>query len=211
MIKPLKGKALDSYTNCDAFINLWEGSVRSGKTVASIIAFLKFVRTSPAGDLLMVGKTERTLERNIINPLKDMLGSQRVKYNSGKGELFISGRLIYVAGANDAKAESKIRGMTLVGSYVDEVSLLPESMFAQLVNRHSLKGARIYGTTNPDNPNHWLMRDYLSKARLTITHTGETIQNPDGINLHRFSFNLDDNPTLEPDYIQNLKQMYTGS
>ncbi len=78
-----------------------------------------------------------------------------------------------MVGANDERAEEKIRGMTLAGAYVDEASVLPESFCKMLLTRLSVEGARLYATTNPDSPMHWLKRDYLDRASLWICGDGE--------------------------------------
>lgn len=217
-VQPLQGKAARAVTLCSARINVWEGSVRSGKTVSSILAWLAFVLHGPAGNLLMVGKTERTLRRNIIDPIIEWLGPARARYVAGTGELFICGRRIYLVGANDERAQDKIRGLTLVGAYVDEASLLPESFWSMLLSRLSVAGSRLYATTNPDGPAHWLLRDFLSRARLWLTGAGELITREvpaepgpgDPLDLARFSFRLDDNLTLDPDYVASLKREYVG-
>lgn len=215
----LEGKASESALACTARINLFEGSVRSGKTVASLIAWLRYTRSGPAGNLLMVGKTERTLKRNIIDPLIEWLGPKRCRYIQGAGELWILGRRIYVVGANDERAQDKIRGLTLAGAYVDEVSLLPESFWVMLLTRLSVEGAQLIGTTNPDGPTHWLMRadepaaGYLLRASLWIDHDGQHHGPTDGVtplDLHRFSFRLDDNPTLPQAYKEALSKEFTG-
>lgn len=215
VIAPLVGKARQAVALCTARINLFEGSVRSGKTIASLIAWLIFVRTGPAGNLAMVGKTERTLKRNVIDPLIDMLGPKRCRFIAGSGELWLLGRRIYVAGANDKRAMDKIRGLTLVGAYVDEVTVIPESFWAMLLTRLSVPGAKVFGTTNPDGPQHWLMVGYLARARLWLRHDGEVVH-PDPpaggelIDLNRFSFRLPDNPSLEAAYVAEMEKMFVG-
>lgn len=188
-------KGLDSIDNSTARLNIWHGAVRSGKTVCSIVRWLEYVRTGPEGDLLMVGKTERTLYRNILGPIRQIVGRKRFKYNRGMGELTLFGRLIYIAGANDERAADKIRGLTLAGAYCDELTLWPESMFSELLNRLSVKGAKLFGTTNPDGPFHWLKANYLDKV---------------GLNLKQWHFELTDNPNLDPDYVSSLKQEHVG-
>src|SRR5690606_41741708 len=59
-----RGKQARSILEANARINIWHGSVRSGKTVASILRWLDFVAHGPPGELLMVGKTTRTLKRD---------------------------------------------------------------------------------------------------------------------------------------------------
>ena len=78
-VSPLTGKQLESVRHATARLDIWEGSVRSSKTISSLIAWLKFVRNAPPGNLLMAGKTERTLKRNILDPLTEMLGDQRCR------------------------------------------------------------------------------------------------------------------------------------
>jgi PBSX family phage terminase large subunit len=211
-VAPLQGKGLESVRLATGALNIWEGSVRSSKTVSSLLAWLAFVRLGPAGNLLMVGKTERTLQRNIIDPLVEWLGPSRCRMVAGSGELWICGRRVYLAGANDEKAQEKIRGLTLVGAYVDEVSLMPESMWTMLLTRLSVDGARLYGTTNPDNPQHWLLRDYLSRAGVWLTGDGQLVRQdgPDTLDLVRMSFRLDDNPTLSATYIDRMKREFVG-
>ena len=209
---PLQGKGRQSVKIADHRLNLWEGSVRSSKTVSSLIAWVEFSRKGPAGNLAMIGKTERTLKRNVIDPLVDMLGPKRARYIAGAGEFWLLGRRIYVAGANNEAAVAKIQGLTLAGAYVDEVTTLPESFWAMLLTRLSIEGARLFGTMNPDNPNHWVMRDYLKRARTWLRHDGTVItsDDPTALDLARFSFRLADNHTLSDAYLTALAAEFTG-
>ena len=210
-IAPLVGKQQRSVELCTSRINIYEGAVRSSKTICSLLAWIRYTRTGPAGNLLMFGKTERTLKRNIIDPLIDMLGKNRCKPNWGDGELMLLGRRIYLAGANDEKAQDKIRGLTLAGFYGDELSVIPESFWSMLLTRLSVEGAQAFGTTNPDNPSHWLMRDYLKRARVHLTHDGQVLTDDNGtLDLARFSFRLADNPTLPASYVEALGHEFTG-
>lgn len=106
------------------------------------------------------------------------------------------GRLIYLEGVNDARAESKIRGMTLQGAYCDEVTLFTEDFFSMLLSRLSEQGAKLFGTTNPDNPNHWLKKRYIDRQ--------------DKLNMLVMKFLIDDNPFLDQTYVENLKKEYAG-
>lgn len=190
-----KGKA--SIKAAVAFINLWHGAVRSGKTILSLITWLIFLeKYAPNGDLAMIGKTERTLKRNILMPLESIVGSRNFQLNRGEGELYLLGRRIYLVGANDERSESKIRGMTLAGAYADEVTLYPESFFMQLIARCSLEGARIFATTNPDSPYHWLKTSFVDKE--------------DGKTISCFHFSLGDNPALGSNYVESLKAVNVG-
>jgi len=189
-------KQLNVVVNTTARLNILDGSVRSGKTIASLVAWIAFVAEAPPGELLMVGKTERTLKRNVLDLLEQVIGSKHFKLNRGAGEATLFGRRVYLAGASDERAEGKIRGMTLVGAYGDEITLWPESFFTMLLSRLSVPGARFIGTTNPDSPYHWFNKNYLER-------TSE-------LNLKRWRFQLDDNLNLDPDFVEELKKEYVG-
>lgn len=187
--------AVRSIALSDARLNIWDGAVRSGKTVSSLLAWLYFVTKAPPGPLLMAGKTVTTLKRNILDTLSDMLGERDFKVRLSAREAVLFGRKVYLAGASDARAEGKLRGMTLAGAYGDELTLWPRSFFQMLLSRLSIEGARFYGTTNPDSSRHWLYTDYLQKPQL---------------DLLRWHFSLADNPNLPESYKAALKLEYTG-
>lgn len=214
MLKPLEGKAALSVAQATGSFNAWEGSVRSGKTVSSTIAWLSFVLSAPPGHLMMVGKTTRTIKENVISDIITYLGPQNVRFAEGSGNLFICGRRIEVVGANDETAADRIRGRTLVGAYVDEAAVLPESFFDMLVSRLSVEGARLFMTMNPDGPKHWMKRRFLDKASYHLDHDGSITQRAsDGdkvLDLKRFTLTLRDNPHNSAQYIKQVEQMYDG-
>lgn len=193
----LAPKQLDSIL--DAYlsrINIWHGAVRSGKTVGSIVRFLEILANPPkGGHIVIVGKTERTIKRNILSVIADHVGKRRVKLLRD-GMVAICGVVCLMVGANDARAETKIRGGTFAVAYVDEITLCPESFFKMLLSRLSVPGATLLGTTNPDSPYHWLKRDYIDRR--------------DELHLKLFHFTLDDNPFLASEYVEALKLEYTG-
>jgi PBSX family phage terminase large subunit len=211
-VTALTGKARQAADLTTARLNIYEGAVRSGKTVGSLLTWLRFVRQGPAGPLLMVGKTERTLRRNVLDPLVEMLGEKRCRIVAGSGEVFLLGRKVYMVGANDERARDKIKGLTLAGTYVDEATTLPESFWTMLLTRLSIPGARLIATTNPEGPRHWLKRRYLDRARLHLTRDGQLVRSrsDDTLDLHRFSFQLRDNPTLPAAYIADIEREFTG-
>lgn len=178
-----------------ARLNFWEGPVRSGKSYSCFWRWIDFIQNGPQGPLILCGRTEPTIKRNIIRPLQDLIGDD-LQYMSGKGEINLWGRTIDVVGANDERAEAKIRGSEYVGALLDEVTILPENFVKMLFSRLSVPGAKLFGSTNPDSPFHWLKVDYLDKA-------GE-------MDVKVFSFALDDNPALDEDYKRNLKKEYSG-
>ncbi len=214
----MPAKHAETLRRCrQARIAVWEGSVRSGKTVTSILAWVDFVCNAPdGGDLIMAGRTIDTLRRNVIEPMITLFGSANIKPVYGSGRVQIFGRTADLVGVDNAGAESRIRGVTLAGAYVDELTVLAagkgEPWWEMLITRMSVSGAKIFATTNPDSPNHWLLKNYLERACLTVTResTVQIRQEYDDTGLHRYRFTLADNPTLSEEYIASLKASKAG-
>lgn len=176
-------------------INIFEGAVRSGKTVASVLLFGLIVAAAPKDSkFLMAAKTLKSLERNVLDVMCGMYG-HHFSYSLSKKQATLLGKKIYLEGVADKSAESKIRGLTLYGAYIDELTLMPENFFSMLLSRLSEKGATLVATTNPDSPNHWLYRNYLTR---------------DGLDLTDLKFSLSDNTFLDKRYVESLKKEYKG-
>jgi PBSX family phage terminase large subunit len=187
-------------------VNIWSGAVRSGKTIGSLIRWLIYLATAPTtGELVMIGRTRDSLTRNVIATLQraDLFGdiANYVRYTPGAAMATILGRQVHVIGANDAQAEAKIRGLTCAGAYVDEITVLPETFWRQLLYR-MWGPAQIFGTTNPDNPAHWFKTGFLDR----INDDG-----PDGLaHWRHFRFTLDDNPILTEERKDEIKRANIG-
>ena len=178
------------------FQNILEGSVRSGKTYVSLFAWLQLVGIAPKGmDFLMVGKTVTSLKRNCLNCLSYM-AEGLFHYSITRKEASFLDHKIYLEGVNDVRAENKIRGMTLMGAYCDEVTLFTEDFYNMLLTRLTSKGAFLLATTNPDTPSHWLKKDFIDKK--------------DSKSVAVYHFNLEDNTALSPQIINTLKSQFTG-
>ena len=193
----LNPKQLDFMLSDDARINLLTGSVRSGKTYISLLKWAVHVGSMPMGsEFLMTGKTITSLNRNCLGLLQTLVGEDNFKYSisAKKGTLF--GRTIWLEGASDERAESKIRGMTLAGAYIDELTQLPLGFYTMLLSRLSVKGAKLYATTNPDTPSHWVKTDIIDNNEL---------------DKKVWEFKFDDNEILKrenEEYFENLKKEY---
>lgn len=180
-------------------INILEGSVSSGKTWISLVLWAFWVHEMPdAPDYLylMSARSLTTLKRNCLLPLQSLVGESNFRFSISAKEGWLFGRHIILEGANDAQAEAKIRGVTLQGAYIDEATKLPKDFFAMLLSRLRKEGAKLFGTTNPDSPAHWLKKDYLDRA--------------ENLDILAVKFTLDDNTTLPKDYVENIKKEYVG-
>lgn len=197
----LSPKQLLSVQQSTARINLWEGAVRSGKTIGSLLRWLIYVATSSVpGELVVVSRTRDSAARNVFAPLMTpaLFGeaAHHIAYTPGAPSGTILGRKVWVLGSSDIRSENVLRGLTCSGAYVDEVTLLREDFFTQLLNR-LWQGAKLFGTTNPDSPSHWLKRRFLDRLD----------ELPD---WRTWKFLLDDNPMLSEERKAAIRRENTG-
>lgn len=206
-VKPFTPNQLRALALSNAPFNLWDGSIRSGKTFLSIAWLINKNKTLPDGDGMILGQTGETIERNFLGLLKETIGDANFKQGKSHIDLFYWGqendryvkktRRWWIVGAKDKGALRRVRGSTIMIAYIDEASLTPQTVFDELVGRLTSKYATLLATTNPDSPNHWLIKNY--------------VENPEaGKDWRRFRFLLDDNLALDPEYIDRIKRQYKG-
>ena len=183
----------------DAKINGLVGSVRSGKTWALHSKIMYLCDYNVGGRRLLTGVSKATIKTNVLTDLFDLIGKRNYHYNSQSGELrlFNSDWLVY--GAHDEGAEKYLRGATIGACVCDEAVLMPQSYFQMLLTRLSPPGSRLYFSTNADNSEHWLKRQYLDNEELRKDRI-----------LWWETYTMDDNPTLDPEYVASQKKLYTG-
>ena len=176
-------------------INLLYGSVRSGKTWISLLKWAIWVgQQAQDKQFLMVGKTITTLKRNCLVLLEELIGDN-ITYSISQKKAVIFGRTVWLEGANDERSESKIRGMTLMGVYIDELTQIPQDFYLMALSRLSEKGAVFLATTNPDHPKHYVKTEIIDN---------------DLLDKQVIKFLIDDNIFLDETYKDNLKKEYSG-
>lgn len=170
----------------DKKYTLLEGSVRSGKTFAidaKVIAHLCLYKVS--GKRVICGATKQSVYKNILLDIFSVVGKNNYAYNRATGELELFGTQWFVIGAKDEASYKQILGMTIGIAICDEWTEFPASFTKQLFMRLSPPGSRLYASTNPGTPQHYLFTDVIHN---------ENFEN----DLEVIHFTLDDNPNLDP-------------
>lgn len=194
---PKQIQVLNCLLKQDWFIMLLHGAKRSGKTKVNNDSFLFEVRrirkiadeeriAEPM--YILAGVSSSTIHKNVLQELYNSYGIEPKFDKHGNFKIF--GVKIVLAYTGTISGVGAIRGMTAYGAYINEASLAKKEVFAEIVSRCSGTGARIVCDTNPDNPEHWLKKDY--------------IDNPDK-SIKSFHFQLDDNTFLSERYRENIK------
>ncbi|MGS0677796.1 PBSX family phage terminase large subunit [Lactobacillus johnsonii] len=192
-------KVLHSYLNDDWKYLILNGAVRAGKTVIDNYLFLlelkriqnlAKIEKEPHPQYILAGYSSNSIYTNIISSLENQFGIVMKTDRHGHYHLF--GVDIVPAYTGSVRGIGAIRGMTSYGAYVNEASLSTREVFKEIMERCSKGSARIICDTNPDIPTHWLKKDYIDnhdpKAR-----------------IKSFSFTIDDNTFLDPEYVEALK------
>lgn len=168
----------------DKKYTLLEGSVRSGKTFAidaKLICHLNVYNVR--GKRIICGATKQSVYKNILLDIFAVVGKKNYAYNRANGELWLFGVQWFVIGAKDEASYKQILGMTVGIAICDEFVEFPQSFTKQLFLRMSPDGARLYASTNPGTPSHFLFTDFLHgdgfKQDLEVIH-----------------FTLEDNPNI---------------
>lgn len=200
MNKLYTAKQTEVYKRClkdDWFLLINHGAKRTGKTILNNDLFLReLIRIKKIADKLgvrkpmyiLAGATLGTIQNNILTELYNRYNLELTfdKFNN----FTFNGVYVIQTGHSSIAHLEKVRGMTSFGAYINEASLANEEVFDEIRSRCSGEGARILVDTNPDHPEHWLLKDY--------------IQNDDD-SIISYSFHLDDNTFLSERYRNNMK------
>lgn len=177
--------------------NFKGGATRSGKTYLDfkwIIPLRIRERAGKDGLAVILGVTKSTIERNVLEPMRNLYGDKLVGTISSDNTAWIFGEKCYCLGAEKVSQASKIRGASIKYCYGDEVADWSEEVFALLKSRLDKEYSCFDGTYNPQYPNHWLKR-FLDS----------------GADIFSQVYTIDDNPFLPPSFVENLKKEYAGT
>ncbi len=183
------------WRDADSRWNIKSGATRSGKTYLDYFRIAKKIRaTEGLGLIVMLGNTKGTLERNLLDPMREIYGPGMVGSISSNNTVRLFGRKVYALGADKKNQVEKIQGAAIEYCYGDEITTWSEDVFNMLKSRLSTRNSSFDGTCNPDQPNHWFKKFLDSGADLFHQH-----------------YTIDDNPFLPAQFVANLKKEYEGT
>ena len=180
----LSSKQQEFLDNCSRRWNVKTGATGSGKTWLdyAVVIPQRLLALKGEGAAVILGNTQGTANRNILEPMRDIWGEQLVgTINSSDNSARLFGKKVYVMGADNKKHVARIQGMTIEYAYGDEVPTWAEAVFQMLKSRLRCPHSHFDGTGNPDAPQHWFKQFLDSDA--DVFNQASTI---------------DDNPFLPP-------------
>lgn len=198
----LTSKQKDYIRNANHRYNIKVGATRSGKTYLDIIYTIpKRIRerANKEGLYVILGVSKGTIERNVLEPLRERFGSDMVGRISSNNTARLFGETVYCLGAEKINQVSKVRGASFKYCYCDELAEYNEEVWNLLKSRLDKPYSCLDATLNPESNTHWLKRNFL-----------DTIEDK-GIDAFVQYYTLFDNNFLDERYIENLCKEYEGT
>ena len=126
---PLSPKQLKFICEAKAKWNFAHGSVRTGKTVGTLFAFLTDCYECPDSQIYMSGHTSDTLYDNVIKLIFESpqfsIFKPMCSWSPGNRVLSFRDKKIKILGAKDEGALGAFQGKTMSLFYGDEMTLYP--------------------------------------------------------------------------------------
>lgn len=191
----LTKKQTEYLQNCSHRWNVKIGATGSGKSFVdyTVVIPKRLLMARGEGLLVLLGNTKGTLERNILDPMREVWGPELVGNISSDNTVKLFGKKVYALGADNKKHVARIQGATFEYVYGDEVTTWSEDVFSMLKSRLRCQHSCFDGTCNPDGPQHWFKKFLDGKA-----------------DIYQQKYTIDDG-ALPEDVVENLKTEYAGT
>lgn len=193
----LSDKQKEYLQSCFHRWNIKIGATGSGKSWIdyAVVIPKRLLAMKGQGAALILGNTQGTVNRNILEPMRDIWGEKLVgSIISGENYARIFGQKVYILGADKQTSVKKIQGMTVEYAYGDEMTTWAQPVFEMLKSRLRCEHSAFDGTANPDSAHHYIKKFIDSDA-----------------DVYCQTSTIDDNPFLPPEFVHQLKKEYAGT
>lgn len=193
----LSTKQLEYLSQCNHRWNLKVGATGSGKSWLdyAVVIPKRLLALRGEGAAVMLGNTQGTLSRNVLDPMREIWGEGLVGTISSDNTARLFGRRVHILGADSKKHVARIQGMTIEYGYGDEMTTWDEAVFQMLKTRLRCPHSHFDGTANPDSPQHFLKK-FIDDPKVDVFCQTSTIN---------------DNPFLPTKFVNDLKHELAGT
>lgn len=182
--------------------NLKVGARRCGKTYLDNLWTIPtriLERSGKDGLYLILGVSKGTIERNVLQPLRQIYGKNMVGTINSNNIAKLFGEEVYCLGAEKINQVSKIQGTSIKYCYGDEVAKWNQEVFIMLQGSLDKPYSMFDGALNPENQSHWLKKDFLDKIE------------EKNLDVYVQHYTIFDNPFLSKEFVDNLCKEYEGT
>lgn len=193
----LSPKQLEFVKNANHRYNIKTGATRSGKSYMDNLYTIPSrirERVGKEGLNAIIGVSKGTLERNVLQPMREIYGPNVVGTIGSDNIVELFGDSAYCLGAEKVSQVAKVRGASFKYVYGDEVAEWNKEVFELLKSRMDKSYSCFDGACNPDNPKHWFKKFIDSDA-----------------DIYCQKYTIFDNPFLPKEFVKALCDEYRGT
>lgn len=198
----ISDKQKEFIRNCNHRINLKIGARRCGKTYLDdlyVIPNRIIERKDKDGLNVIFGVSKGTIERNVLQPMREIYGKNLIGFINSQNIAKIFGEDVYCLGCEKVSQVSKIQGTSIKYAYGDEIAKWNKDVFMMILGSLDKSYSCMDGALNPESKTHWLKKEVLDK-----------ISEKD-LDIYTQYYTIFDNPFLSENFVNNLCKEYEGT
>lgn len=198
----LSDKQKEFMRNCHHRYNFKVGARRCGKTYLDNLWTIPkriIERKGLDGLYGIFGVSKGTIERNVLQPLRQIYGKALVGTINSNNIAKIFGEEVYCLGCEKVSQVAKVQGTSFKYVYGDEVAKWSQDVFVMIQASLDKEYSVFDGALNPENSSHWLKKDFLDKVE------------ENNLDVYVQHYTIFDNPFLPKEFVDNLCKEYQGS
>lgn len=191
-------KQLEYFREADHRFNFKVGAVRSGKSygdIAHMILYRLRERAGKPGLNVILGVSKATIERNVLQPMREIFTSAIVGSINSRNVAMIAGEEVHCLGAEKVSQVAKIQGASIKYCYGDEIAKWSREVFDLIPSRLDKEYSCFDGACNPEHPLHWL-KQFIDRT---------------DIDAYVQHYTIFDNPFLPKTFVNSLCTEYEGT
>ncbi|MBR3133383.1 MAG: phage terminase large subunit [Clostridia bacterium] len=193
----LSHKQAEYIKNANHRWNIKIGATQCGKTYIDtqfLIPDRIMERLGKPGLVFITGVSKGTIQRNVIEPLQEIWGSNLVTDIGSDNTSMIFGQKVYCIGADNVGMVRRFRGPRIKYLYIDEIVDINQEVFELLKSRLSFEYSCCDASGNPQSRTHFIKKFLESDIDVYIQH-----------------YTIFDNPFLPQKYVEELCKEYAGT
>ena len=198
----ISDKQKEYIRNAHHRFNIKIGARRCGKTYLDILYMIPkriIERKDKDGLNVIFGVSKGTIERNVLQPLREIYGNELITAINSQNIAYLFGEEVYCLGCEKANQVSKIQGTSIKYAYGDEIAKWCQEVFIMIQGSLDKPYSCFDGALNPESNTHWFKTDFLDAIE------------EKGIDAYVQSYTIFDNPFLSKEFIDNLCKEYEGT
>ena len=188
--------------NANHRFNIKVGARRCGKTYLDNLWTIPnriIERKGKDGLYVILGVSNGTIERNVLQPLRQIYGNKMVGTIKSDNIAKLFGEQVYCLGAEKVSQVSKIQGTSIKYCYGDEIAKWNKEVFFMLLGSLDKPYSMFDGALNPENQSHWFKKEFLDMA------------DEKNLDIYVQHYTIFDNPFLPKEFVDNLCKEYEGT